>query len=368
MLLVDFLSNVKDNRSQKGKRFSLESILSLLIIGYMSGCTSLAGIYRLGKNLPKKHKIRLGFKKGITPSHPTITEIAKKIDLSELTKAIYDNINSNKPAKNKHIAIDGKSVRNKYGKRKNPLHIVSAFLNDEHLMSLQKKSELAGGEIVAAEKIIDEIKIENKIITGDALFAQEKLCSKIVGKSGNFLMKVKKNKKALFNDIRQQFHLHENKSLPIYTYEMPADKGHGRIEERKIEVINVEKIQNFGRSNLIKQIMKTTRKSYDVVTKKISVQQRFLITNMPKNKASPGFLLRTSIEHWGIENHLHRVKDNIFKEDMSNIASQKSQLNNSILRAVAIFLMKKINSSITSAINKIHANINHAIKTLFRRI
>jgi hypothetical protein len=54
----------------------------------MHGYTSLARIYRFGKTLTKTQKKHLGFKNGKTPSHPTITETMKKINVEVFEEVI----------------------------------------------------------------------------------------------------------------------------------------------------------------------------------------------------------------------------------------------------------------------------------------
>ena len=71
----NYFKKIHDIRRKQGRRYELNSIMSLVLLGYMAGCTSLAKIYRFSKGLNKKTRLRLGFSGGTTPSHPTITII-----------------------------------------------------------------------------------------------------------------------------------------------------------------------------------------------------------------------------------------------------------------------------------------------------
>lgn len=66
-------------------------------------------------------------------------------------------------------------------------------------------------------------------------------------------------------------------------------------------------------------------------------------------------------EHGRIE---HRVRDSIFKEDVANIASRRSQQNCAALRKFSIFLLSKITSSITNAIRLVTSKISLAFKMM----
>ncbi|HJK86379.1 MAG TPA: ISAs1 family transposase, partial [Candidatus Megaira endosymbiont of Nemacystus decipiens] len=164
-----------------------------------------------------------------------MTETLKKLDPNEI-ESVFAEIVSLNNDKIKQIAIDGKSICSTSKSDKGLLHLLSAYSPEIKGVIRQTKSDLAGGEIKAATKIIPDINIKNKVITGDALFSQEELCSTIVKNQGHYLFKVKRNKKRIIQDIEQIFNLHNNKKIPITKFES-IKKAHGRIDHRIIEVI-----------------------------------------------------------------------------------------------------------------------------------
>ncbi len=365
--ILSFFDKIQDNRQNQGKRYQLKSILALVLIGYMHGYTSLARIYRFGKHLTNTQKLRLGFTSLSTPSHPTITETMKRIKTEEFEQAINQIILAQIDSKFTQIAIDGKSVRSTYESVDRLLHLVSAYATEESGVLAQVKSELAGGEIVSAANALSKIDLKGKIVTGDAMFAQESLCTQITESKGDFLFKVKRNKKRIVDDIDQEFHYYKNKQLPILSFESGASKAHGRIDQRRVEVIEVSD-KYFGGLDTIKQIARITRTYFILKTKEEKSELHYIMTSLPATKASPEDLLNLSVGHWLIENKLHRTRDTTFKEDICNILSHESQQNNAAMRNLAIFLLNKINTSITLAIEAISYNIGLAISFLFRRI
>ena len=52
-----------------------------------------------------------------------------------------------------------------------------------------------------------------------------------------------------------------------------------------------------------------------IETGEVRVEDWFLLTSAPKERLSSKALLKTSHEHWEIENSLHFVKDHPLKED-----------------------------------------------------
>ena len=148
-----------------------------------------------------------------------------------ITKITLAQINPNF----KQIAIDGKSIRSTHASLKGLLHLVSAYIPEEKGVVAQVKSGLAGGEIIGAQKALSSVNLKNKVVTGDAMFVQESLCTQITKSEGNYLFKVKQNKKRIINDINQEFHFYQTQNLPILSFEAEVSKAHGRIDERRIE-------------------------------------------------------------------------------------------------------------------------------------
>lgn len=365
--ILHYFNKIQDNRKNQGKRYQLKSILGLVVLGYMHGCTSLAKVHRFGKNLNKTNLRKLGFRKGEAPSHPTITETIKKIDPDEFEQALGILVREVITEDFQQIAIDGKSIRSTHANKDGLLHLVSAYATEANGVLAQVKSTLAGGEINAAKEVVKQIDIKGKVITGDALFAQDSLSKQIVGASGDYLFKVKKNKKRIINDIDQEFYYYKNKGLPIASYASGASKAHGRVESRHIEVIEVQD-RHFGGWDNIKQIARLTRNYFTTKTGIEKTEIHYVISSLDAQRALPGDLLRLSVNHWAIENNLHRVRDTHFKEDICNIICHKSQQINAAMRNLAIFLLSKIHSSVAQAIDSVWRNIQLAFSLLFRRI
>lgn len=360
-------SKIQDKRQKQGRRYELKSILALVLVGYMLGYTSLARIYRFGKTLNKTQKKLLGFRDNKTPSHPTITETMKGIDVDAFEIAIGEIIKTQMSPHFKQIAIDGKSIRSTYANLQGLLHLVSAYNPDGKGVVAQVKSAVAGGEIAGASKALSRVNLSGKVVTGDAMFAQESLCSQIKDSGGEYLFRVKQNKKRIFNDIAQEFYFYKSQKTSIQCFTAQAVKAHGRIDERWIDVIEVND-KCFGGLNTIKQIIRIKRRYYTVKTKKQRTDTHYLITSLSAAQTTAEELLNLSINHWSIENNLHRTRDIHFKEDSCNILSHQSQQNNATMRNLAICLLNKINKSIGLAIEMVTNNIKIAFSILFRRI
>ena len=274
-----YLEKIQDKRRKQGKRYKLSSIILLVLLGYMSGCTSLAKIYRLGQSLNKKTRYKLGFNTR-TPSHPTITKTMRMIEPTEFEVLLSSLINHTTGKKFIQVAIDGKSIRSTSNNKGGLLHLVSAFAPEVNAVLLQSRSEVAGGEIKTAAIMVSKIPLKGKVVTADALYAQEVLCNKIVSAKGDYVLKVKRNKKKIIADIEEGLNLAYAGQIPVNNYEY-TEKGHGRIDVRRIEVIASHR-KYFGgwAMNTIRQAAKITKTSFNLKTGKEGTETQYIISSL----------------------------------------------------------------------------------------
>ncbi|GHU28185.1 hypothetical protein FACS1894152_5700 [Bacilli bacterium] len=79
------------------------------------------------------------------------------------------------------IGIDGKTIRNSNRGDRQPLHIVSAFCQNNQMVFCQEKTREKSNEITAIPKLLRMLDIKDRIITIDAMGAQRIICERIVG-------------------------------------------------------------------------------------------------------------------------------------------------------------------------------------------
>ncbi len=78
------------------------------------------------------------------------------------------------------------------------------------------------------------------------------------------------------------------------------------------------------------------------VNNQIQIEQRYYISYLPMN----AHLVMTSVrQHWGIENRLHWVFDVVFREDYSRIRKDYGAENFTVIRHIALNLLKQEHSN-----------------------
>jgi hypothetical protein len=213
--LWDFLGAIPDPRSSSGRRFSLQSVLGVIIAGTLAGKNSIRSIARWAEKLTPKDLQLLNIKRNKAPTQTTMHEILCRLDPEHIEHAFSSWIsNFTKDDKSLHIAIDGKTLRGSATDEYPALHLISAYCVDISAVLSQIQVSKNENEFSAAKRMLFDMPLNGKIITGDAIFCQHELCNIILKNKGDYIFVVKQNQKQLLNDIKSVFKKH---SFPLYT-------------------------------------------------------------------------------------------------------------------------------------------------------
>lgn len=142
-----------------------------------------------------------------------------------------------------------------------------------------------------------------------------------------------------------------------------VDKGHGRIEKRKIQVVDVKEGQtNFPHAA---QFIRVSRSTTNLYGNNLKKDVAFLVTSLTQEKADAEFLLKSIRGHWSIENCLHWVRDVTFDEDRSQIRTGSAPRVFATIRNLAISLLR-LNGvkCIASALRRISWNSERALELI----
>lgn len=187
------------------------------------------------------------------------------------------------------VSLDGKTIRNS-GKDK-PIHIVSAWCQNNQIVFGQEKVDAKSNEITAIPKLLDFLDLKHKTITIDAMGAQREICQQIIDGEGNYLISLKGNQGTLHRDVKLFFKDFNDKKM-VHEHN---DKGHGRVEQRTAHVIHdidyLQKLHNWPGLKAVWMIKsKVLRKD------KETTQTRYYISS---ESLSAEALNKTARKHWG---------------------------------------------------------------------
>lgn len=350
--LYVIFSKIPEYRDNRGKRHQLIDIFILTTFGLLCGFTDFENMqYYLERNEKYFSKL-LDLKNGI-PSHDTFSRIFREIDPRDFMDCFMRVLDGIYLESGNHIALDGKAIRaarDKVNKENTP-YIVSAFDADKLVSISQVKVKHKSNEIPALFDLIKIINIKEKVVTIDAIGCQTGIASLINQRKGYYILTVKKNQKELYEAIDELFNDGHN---PFYT---TKDKGHSRIEVRDHSIIQLEDygckyFENMGWTNI--KVVGMIKRYREVKGEEASNTVTYYISNKNITDMELATYVRN---HWRIENNLHYILDERFKEDRCTARVDNAMENLSILRKIIYNLMHTVGKQRNKTKNKMFIDV-----------
>lgn len=319
-------------RMERCKLHLLDEIIFLVICAVISGADNFVEIESFGNEKIKWLRTFLKFKNGI-PSHDTIGRVFARIDAKEFEKCFIEWVESViELTKGQVIAIDGKTLRGSASlpNGKKAIHMVSAFASANEVVLGQLACEEKSNEITAIPALLDLIVVNGCIVTIDAMGCQTAIAEKIIEQGADYILAVKDNQKKLHKEVEEMFGLHKGESFET------VEKNHGRIETRHCALIkDLKKMKGTGKWKELKSIVKIESKRE--IAGKVTEETRYYISSLDSVAEKMNTYIRA---HWCIETKLHWRLDVSFKEDANRTRTDNSAENLSIVRRIALNLLK----------------------------
>jgi len=197
-LSIDYtLLQISDPRIGNRLSHSLPSLLKLVLLGKLCGRVTLISAWRMAKRLPSEALKQLGFKAGKAPCLSTITETLKQLDADEVRLVFATAVRSFGTEEEEAIAVDGKALCGSADDDAPAVKLLAAFCTRLQGVIGEVKVPEGSNEIQAMLDLLDAVDLEGMILTGDAAFAQKKICDKVKEKGADFVFTAKDNQKVL---------------------------------------------------------------------------------------------------------------------------------------------------------------------------
>lgn len=346
--LYAFLLKLSDRRKRRGIRYSLATVLVLLILAKLCGQNKPYGIAEWAKNRSEFLVEALQLKRSDLPHHSTYRRILDiGVDGEELEQLISEFLTQlPQVGQSVVIALDGKTLRGTIT-AEDPfgLHLLAAYLPGEGVVLMQMVVEKdKENEIVVAPKLLQCLDLRDKVVVADAMHSQRNLSAQIVAAGGDYLWIVKDNQPLTRQAIEQLF----APEKPVPGLGCPAmdfqqaktvNKGHGRLEERTITVSSL--LEDYLDWPDVAQVFKLERRFIHLATGEVDQEVRYGLTSLSRQRASPKRLLEIVRSEWGIENGLHYRRDVTFQEDATRMTHKSvgramAAINNLVASLLAI--------------------------------
>lgn len=209
--LFEMFKGIDDPRTEKGRRYPLACVLSIATAAVLCQARDYQGIADFSQSLTKPQRRRLRcWKHPVTkeftaPSRTCFWKVLSHIDPEQLDKALNGwlvKLDQNRAAA---LAIDGKTVKGAWTSDDSQLHLFAAFSHDNAVVYSQCAVDEKSNEITHVDKLLDDLDIDGKVITADAMHTQRKTAHYLVqGKGADYLFTVKDNQQHLRQKLQKQ--------------------------------------------------------------------------------------------------------------------------------------------------------------------
>lgn len=348
--MLDCFGQITDPRQGHKTEHRLEDILAIAVCAVLAGAESYEDIADYGHCKRDWLARFLALPNGI-PSHDTFRRVFMLIDAGHFEACFLDWTRAafNVPANDEeftHIAIDGKTMRRSFDRRKglSPLHVVSAFSTGSGVTLAQRVIADKSGETTVLPALLSGLELKGSLISLDALHCHKATIEAILACEADYLIALKGNQKKAHREVQRYFK--EN------AFDVPAkirpiadafDASHGRTTRRRALVCeDISALETMKGWPKLAQVMAVeTITSINNIhgggSSKVTADIRYFLTSAD---ASPTVIAAAVRNHWAIENSLHWVLDVGFREDDSRIRDRNAAANLSVLRKIAINLVK----------------------------
>jgi len=340
-LMLRIFKDVPDSRMQGKVVHKLHDILVIAVCSIIAGLEHWTQMEDYCRANFQWFKSFLDLPNGI-PSHDTFGNVFAALSPDEFEKSIQMWINSLDGAstEGKHIAIDGKALRGSFDKAagKTAVHMVNAYVHENHTVFGQLKVDEKSNEITAIPKLLEMLELKDSTVTIDAMGCQREIAKNIIEKQGDYVLALKGNQSALLEDVQTYMDdVIANGSSEDYDKYESTEKSHGRLETRKCW--SVGKIDWLNQRHDwvgLKSIAAVESKR--TVGEAVSVERRYFISSHSGrcSREIAGFVRN----HWRVENELHWTLDVCFNEDSCRVRTQNAAENLARVRRIAHMMLK----------------------------
>lgn len=243
----------------------------------------------------------------------------------------------------KQVCFDGKTVCGVGRHGEVILHMVSAWVRKDGVTIGQIRTDGKSNEITAIPKLIEQVDIRGGTVTIDAMGCQKAIAEAVIAGEGQYVLAVKQNQPTLYEEVEEYFRWAvsdkiEQQHLSHYTQK---DFGHGKITHWRVtatkNTVWFESKRDWTALRSFVMVERTTEKGGN------NTQEcAYFISSLEADSATFQRLIRG---HWGIENQLHWMLDCQFNEDACLIHKGNAPENLSLIRKMALALLKRDTSS-----------------------
>jgi predicted transposase YbfD/YdcC len=340
--LLDHFSHVEDPRDVRRILHPLSEVLLLVVCGTIADCDDYEDIAAWGAAHLDFLRRHLPYEHGI-PGERWLTILMNRINPALFAAAFAGWVRESWPETAGLVAIDGKTSRRSHDRSAGaaPLHLVSAFATTARLVLAQEAVPDKANELAAIPPLLERLGAEDglkgALVSIDAIATNQNIAEAITAEGADYLLAVKANQPSLRAEVEAAF-----AEASVLETSMDLDKGHGRIEERRIAVLREVdwlaggrrfpgELRLPGAACLVRAETRVEGRGAG------RTETRYFISSRALTATEAAAAVRG---HWAIENRLHWVLDVTFADDQSRLRKGHGARNMATVRHFALNLVR----------------------------
>ena len=345
--LAKYFSTIEDPRCSGKVEHRLMDILVIAVCAVIACAESWDDIALYGRSKLAWLRTFLELPNGI-PSHDTFRRMFMLIDPDTFEAGFTTWVGSLVVGFEREVvAIDGKTIRRSFdhGREQSPLHVVSAWASEQGLALGQRCVDGKSNEITAVPELLDQLALENSIVTLDAMGCQTAIAEKILARGGDYLLTLKGNYKLAHAAVVEHFDQHcLRRGAPCRADCDAFDDTHGRLVRRRVfasrEAASLDALSGWPGLRTVLAV--ECIRSVNSAPTKVESEIRYFLSSCPDD---PAVLIQAVRSHWDVENALHWVLDVTFREDDSRVRNRTAARNLALLRKITLNIVGRDRTS-----------------------
>jgi predicted transposase YbfD/YdcC len=341
---VEALSQLSDDRDNRGKRHALAFVVAAVVLAILNGRSKVSSIFRYQRNRIEWLRQVTQHPEGNAVSRAHLPRLLARLDWVELNRLIEAHFGVQVELSTTHdwVAIDGKTLRGTLASG-DKQSVVLAVSHEHRILLAQAPMEGSkASEIPVVRDLLKESGLEAHKVTLDAHHCNPKTTAQIHRAGGQYLIQVKENQPILFKQCRDLAATAE----PLSS-DAESDKGHGRLTTREGQCFDMSALDLAARwsESGIHTLVVMERQTLILAKQKTTCETAYYLSNQglasdPQAQAQE--LTGAIRQHWHVESD-NWIRDVTLDEDHVKTKSANQGQVMGCLRSLAMRLLRRFN-------------------------
>jgi len=335
--IVSYLEMIPDPRTVRCAHW-MTDIVAIALLAKICGASGWEDMHEFGCSRKQWLSTFLKLPYGI-PSPDTFRRVMSSIDPSAFLEAFLEWIKAINAQTPSLISIDGKTICSA-AKSDNPIHIVSAWCEANHMIIGQMRNQYKSNETAAIPELLKQLTLPaGCVISIDATGTHKENAELIRKLQADYVLPVKGNQPKLRDELENFFDQAQDCGrdwAPLDSY-ITEEKAHGRMELRRLYVTgDIEWLPQRSDWKDLQSLSKLISVRWSAGRK--SEEVRYFISSLPPNAEQIAKAIRG---HWQVGNQCHWGLDVVFQEDQTTITEGHSPENMRTINLLAAKMLKE---------------------------